>query len=72
MNPSEQPKKPDPLHRLPSVEVLTGLKKTTIYAGIKASPPTFPAPVRITARAVAWRESDLTTWIAQRQKTGGQ
>lgn len=72
MNPSEPSKKPEPMLRLPEVERLTGLKKTTIYAGIKATPPTFPAPVRLTARAVAWPESLIANWQAQRQQTRGQ
>lgn len=64
------PAKPEKLLRLKSVEELTGLKKSTIYAGMKASPPTFPYCVRLSARAVAWRESDIATWQAQRQHTG--
>jgi prophage regulatory protein len=65
-------KPPERLLRLPAVEQLTGLKKSTIYAGLNAKPSTFPAPVRLSARAVAWRESDIATWQAARQKTGGQ
>lgn len=70
-NPSEQQRKPEKLLRLPDVESLTGLKKSSIYAGMKASPPTFPYCVRLSTRAVAWRESDIATWQAQRQHTGG-
>lgn len=64
--------KPEKLLRLPEVESLTGLKKSSIYAGMKASPPTFPHCVRLSARAVAWRESDIATWQAQRQQGGGK
>jgi prophage regulatory protein len=67
-----QPRKPEKLLRLPEVESLTGLKKSSIYAGMKASPRTFPACLRLSARAVAWRESDIATWQAQRQQAGGQ
>lgn len=70
-NPNAQPAKPEKLLRLPDVESLTGLKKSSIYAGMKASPPTFPYCVRLSARAVAWRESDIATWQAQRQQTTG-
>lgn len=69
---SPQPAKPEKLLRLPEVESLTGLKKSSIYAGMKASPPTFPHCVRLSVRAVAWRESDIAAWQAQRQQAGGQ
>jgi len=61
-------KTPERLLRLPPVEQLTGLKKSSIYAGMKAG--TFPPCVRLSARAVAWRESDIATWQAQRQQAG--
>lgn len=64
-NPNELPGKPQQLLRLPEVERLTGLKKSSVYAGMKAG--TFPACVRLSVRAVAWRESDIATWQAQRQ-----
>lgn len=70
MNPAT-PGKPERLLRLPEVESRTSLKKTTIYAGMNASPPTFPRSVRLSARAVAWRESEIAAWQAQRQQTGG-
>lgn len=66
------PAKPEKLLRLPEVESLTGLKKSSIYDGMKADPPTFPRCVRLSARAVAWRESDIATWQAQRQQARGQ
>jgi len=65
------PAKPEKLLRLPDVESLTGLKKSSIYAGMKASPPTFPYCVRLSSRAVAWRESDIAAWQAQRQQANG-
>lgn len=64
------PAKPGRLQRLPAVEEWTGLKKSTIYAGVKAG--TFPAPVRLSARAVAFREEDIDRWISERVKTGGR
>jgi len=63
------PAKPGKLLRLPAVEDRTGLKKTTIYAGMAAK--TFPVPVRLTGgRAVAWREDEIDRWIAERVKKG--
>lgn len=64
------PAKPGKLLRLPAVEERTGLKKSTIYAGVKAG--TFPAPVRLSARAVAFREESIDSWISARVTTGGQ
>jgi prophage regulatory protein len=43
--------------RLPAVMRLTGLSRSTIYAMIARHE--FPAPVKLGARAVAWRRSDI-------------
>lgn len=64
------PAKPGKLQRLPLVVERTGLGKSSIYAGAKAG--TFPAPVRLSARAVAWREEDIDRWVSQRIKVGGE
>lgn len=42
------------------VEELTGLARSTIYDRIKAG--TFPKPVKIGDRSVAWRQSDIDAW----------
>lgn len=68
-NPSEHPRKLEKLYRLNEVENLTGLRKSSIYAGMKVG--TFPHCIRLSTRAVAWRESDIATWQAQRQQAGG-
>lgn len=52
------------LLRLPAVIARCGLRKTSIYLGIREG--TFPAPVALGARAVGWRESDIETWLAAR------
>lgn len=62
------PAKLEKLMRLPEVETLTGLKKSSIYAGMKAG--TFPRCIRLSARAVAWPESRIAAWQAQRQHAG--
>ena len=67
---SVTPAKPSKLLRLPIVEERTGLKKSTLYAQVKAG--NLPAPVRLSARAVAWREEDIERWISGRVATGGQ
>src|SRR5262249_40080319 len=43
-----------------AIEDRTSLDISTIYRKIKAG--TFPAPVRIGLRRVAWRESDIVKW----------
>ena len=58
------------LLRLPAVEDRTGFKKSSVYAGVKAG--TFPAPVRLSARAVGWREEDLDKWVSERVSVGGK
>jgi len=50
-----------------AVEELTGLSRSTIYALMAQG--AFPRPVRLTAKAVAWPESVIAEWLAQRQAT---
>lgn len=54
------------LLRLPDVEAKTGLKKSAIYAGMNASPPTFPPCIKLGPRAAAWPLSSIDAWIADR------
>lgn len=49
------------LYRRPQVEALTGLSRASIYAMMDEG--TFPRPVRLGKRAVAWREADLSEWM---------
>ena len=46
--------------RLPAVIDLVGIKRTVIYERIKAG--TFPKPVQIGPRAVAWDQEELVKW----------
>ncbi len=62
------PASPGKLLRLPRVMDLTGFGKSSIYSGVKAG--TFPYPVRLSARAVGWREIDIGRWILERPTTG--
>ena len=50
--------------RLPDVEFLTGLRRSSIYALSKAG--TFPKAVHLTGYSVAWRKSELEAWMAER------
>lgn len=55
------------LLRLPEVLDRTGLSRSTLYAD-----STFPKPVKIGERAVAWVEDEIKDWvdarIAQREE----
>lgn len=62
--------KPGKLLRLPAVMAMAALGRSSIYSAVKSG--NFPAPVRLSARAVAWREEDISRWVSERVKTGGQ
>ena len=53
------------LLRIKSVQDLTGLRKSSLYANMKDG--SFPSPVRIGKRAVAWKSSDVEHWINTRK-----
>jgi prophage regulatory protein len=56
--------KRDRLLRLPEVESSTGLKKSTIYLLMKRGK--FPRCVQLTARCVAWPESQVLQFVQDR------
>jgi prophage regulatory protein len=58
------------LLRLPEVESIVGLKKSSIYEGVKKL--TFPAPVRLSRRAVCWSSSAINAWVHERINAGGR
>lgn len=60
------PKPSTSLIRLPQVMDMTGLKKSTIYKGMRDG--TFPNAVHLSARAIAWRTSEVDEWCESRQK----
>ena len=68
-NPSPAPTRPARLLRLSEVEARIGLKKSAIYAGMATK--SFPAPVRLGNRCVAWHEAEIDAWIASRSRVKG-
>ena len=53
------------------VEARTGLSRSTIYARLTHNPerpgdydPTFPAPIKIGAKAIGWVEAEVDAWLA--------
>ncbi|WP_176956786.1 helix-turn-helix transcriptional regulator [Paraburkholderia caribensis] len=51
-----------PIIRLPELISTVCLCKGSIYRGIKHG--SFPAPIKLTRRAVGWRRSDVDRWLA--------
>jgi prophage regulatory protein len=52
----------DALLKLATVEALTGLSRSTLYAKMKAG--TFVQPVRLGARCTRFRAGDVQAWLA--------
>ena len=55
------------LLRLPSVMRMTGLARSTIYKLIAQKQ--FPAPVKLSERAVAWLQPEIDKWIGSRTRS---
>ncbi len=64
----QQAQRANALARRQQVEALVQMSRSSIYAGVKAG--TFPAPIRIGVRAVAWRISDIDSWLEARPLAG--
>jgi prophage regulatory protein len=58
----QQPPTVDRLLREPEVKAATGLSRSQRHRMVKAGK--FPAPVRISERASAWRQSQISEWLA--------
>ena len=48
--------------RLSEVIRRTGLSRSTIY--LRANKGTFPAPLKIGVRAIAWLEAEIDAWLS--------
>jgi predicted DNA-binding transcriptional regulator AlpA len=53
--------------RLPEVKAITGLSKSSLYGLIREN--SFPRPVRLGQRAVAWISSEIKQWAAERVRS---
>ena len=56
-----------PFMRLPDVLKLTGLARSTVYRMVAEQ--TFPAPVKLSRRAVGWPQNSVAEWAASRPST---
>ena len=52
------------------VERRTGLSRSTIYR--KMSDGSFPVPLKISERAVRWRESEIRAYVDSRPRSYGE
>ena len=52
------------IERLPHVLSRTGLGRSTLYALVAGG--TFPAPVKLSIRAVGWRSEEIDAWLNAR------
>lgn len=56
--------------RKPDVLRITGLSSSALYRRI--SDGTFPKQVKIGAKAVAWRQSEIAIWMSDPTASNGQ
>ncbi len=68
VNPSQST--PQRLLRMPDVCAIVGLSKSSIYEGVKAG--TFPAPIKLSRRAVCWPAAAIDAWITERINAGAK
>ncbi len=55
--------------RRDEVSKLTGLARATIYK--KVQDRSFPPPIRLGARSVGWRLTDIDTWLQAPERRWG-
>lgn len=56
--------------RRPQVEARTGLPRSTIYDRMKKG--SFPKPINLGKRTVAWISADIEAWNEQQMKQAGR
>lgn len=54
------------LLRITNVLAVTGMSKTCVYDAMKNS--SFPRPVRLGTRSVAWRDDEIQAWVESRPR----
>ena len=55
------------LIRMKEVMHISGLSRTALYLSIKRKD--FPAPVKLSARAVAWPQDEVVAWVKSRVRS---
>ena len=59
----------DRLLRLSEVQTLTTLSRSSIYRKVREGD--FPVQLKVGARAVHWRQSEIEGWLATRPRATG-
>jgi prophage regulatory protein len=54
----------DPVMRMPDVQRMTGLSRSSIYRLISSG--VFPSAIKLSSLAVGWRLSSVNDWLLQR------
>jgi prophage regulatory protein len=57
---------PQRLLRLPEVKHITGFSRTRIYDLVAQG--SFPVPIKLGARAIAWHQSEIQDWVTGRPR----
>lgn len=65
---ADKPQQPFALIRLPAVRARVGLCRSSIYA--RVADGTFPKPISLGARAIAWDSREIDRWISDRIADG--
>ena len=60
----------DVLLTRPEVERRTGLSRSTLYRKMREG--TFPVPLKVSERAVRWRDSDVRAYVDSRPRSYGE
>jgi len=61
---------PDVLLTRREVERRTGLSRSTLYRKMRTG--TFPVPVKVSERAVRWRDRDIRAYVESRPRSYGE
>ena len=56
--------------RLRDVVDLTRISRSRIYEFMKNEHDAFPRPIRLGARSVGWRRSEVVAWLDSRARAG--
>ena len=67
MTPDIKDESTEILLRKPAVMNRTGLANSTLYYLISRG--VFPSPVKLGARSVAWKQSEIEQWINSRERS---
>jgi prophage regulatory protein len=58
---------PDQILRLPQLLGWLNMSRSWLYSEIASG--RFPAPLKLGARAIGWRHSDVQAWLDSRSRT---